>query len=125
MSQGLTGDQQAHEWMWKGPGSETGVKPCHLPSSAGNRVTMELATAQDENPCDNRGSGVVCQPLAPGGTKGEKWRRRESNPGVVRIRRVERRGSGGENRGSVSEPRRCDAAQTESWFGIDNGALRV
>ena len=43
---------------------------------------MELATAQEENPCDNRGSGVVCPPLALDGTDGEKWRRRESNPQV-------------------------------------------
>jgi len=43
---------------------------------------MELATVNDENPCDNRGSGVICPPLAPDGTKGGKWRRRESNPRV-------------------------------------------
>ena len=43
---------------------------------------MELATPQEENPCDNRGSGVICQPLAPDGTRDEKWRRRESNPQV-------------------------------------------
>ena len=43
---------------------------------------MELATPQDENPCVNRGSGVICQPLAPDGTRDEKWRRRESNPQV-------------------------------------------
>ena len=43
---------------------------------------MELATVNDENPCDNRGSGVICPPLAPDGTRDEKWRRRESNPRV-------------------------------------------
>ena len=64
------------------------------------------------------------------------WRRKRSLPrlseshfptpgGVVRIRRVQRWGCGGGNRESVSEPRRCDAAQTEPWFGIGNGALRV
>ena len=43
---------------------------------------MELATTQDKNPCDNRGSGVICPPLALDGTRDEKWRRRESNPQV-------------------------------------------
>ena len=31
---------------------------------------MELATAQEENPCVNRGSGVVCPPMAPGTKSG-------------------------------------------------------
>ena len=43
---------------------------------------MELAIAQHENPCGDRGSGVVCPPVAIDGTDGEKWRRRESNPQV-------------------------------------------
>ncbi len=46
----------------------------------GNGVTMELATINKKNPCGNRGFHLLCQPLAPGGTKDEKWRRRESNP---------------------------------------------
>ena len=33
--------------------SEPCGEPCHLPSSAGNTVTMELDTANDENPCCN------------------------------------------------------------------------
>ena len=45
-------------------------------------MTRDLATVNDENPCGDRGSGVVCPPLAPDGTKDEKWRRRESNPQV-------------------------------------------
>ena len=49
---------------WECAGSDSGGTPCHVPSSADNGVTMELATAQEENPCDNRGSGVVCPPLA-------------------------------------------------------------
>ena len=65
---------------WECAGSVSGAKACHLPSSADNRVTMELATPQDENPCVNRGSGVICPPLALDGTRDEKWRRRESNP---------------------------------------------
>jgi hypothetical protein len=40
---------------------------------------MELATAQEENPYGNRGSDVICPPLALDGTRDEKWRRRESN----------------------------------------------
>jgi hypothetical protein len=40
------------------PRSALGViqagEPCHLPSSAGNTVTMELATINDENPCGDR-----------------------------------------------------------------------
>jgi hypothetical protein len=43
---------------------------------------MELATPQEENPCDNRGFDVICPPLALDGTRDEKWRRRESNPQV-------------------------------------------
>ena len=43
---------------------------------------MELATAQEENPCGSRGSGVICPSLALDGTRDEKWRRRESNPQV-------------------------------------------
>ena len=62
--------------------SEPCGKPCHLPSSAGNTVTMELATVNDENPCGDRGLDAVCPPVALDGTDGEKWRRRESNPRV-------------------------------------------
>ena len=40
---------------WECAGSDSGGTPCHMPSSADNGVTMELATAQEENPCDNRG----------------------------------------------------------------------
>ena len=65
---------------WECAGSDSGGKPCHLPSSADNRVTMELATVNEENPCGNRGFHLLCQPLAPDGTKDEKWRRRGSNP---------------------------------------------
>ena len=43
---------------------------------------MELATVNEENPCGNRGFHLLCQSLAPGGTKDEKWRRRGSNPQV-------------------------------------------
>ncbi|MFP6702746.1 MAG: hypothetical protein VB861_13430 [Planctomycetaceae bacterium] len=43
---------------------------------------MELATPQEENPYGSRGFDVVCPPLAPDGTRDEKWRRRESNPQV-------------------------------------------
>jgi hypothetical protein len=67
---------------WECLRSEPCGEPCHWPSSPSNSVTMELATVNDENPCDNRGSGVICPPLAPDGTKGGKWRRRESNPCV-------------------------------------------
>ena len=35
---------QREEEFWECIGSETCGKPCHLPSSAGNTVTMELAT---------------------------------------------------------------------------------
>ena len=59
--------------------SEPCGEPCHLPSSAGNTVTMELATVNDENPCGDRGLDAVCPPVAIDGTDGEKWRRRESN----------------------------------------------
>ena len=65
---------------WEYIGSKTCGKPCHLPSSAGNTVTMELATVNDENPCGDRGLDAVCPPVAIDGTDGEKWRRRESNP---------------------------------------------
>ena len=41
---------------------------------------MELATAHEKNPCGNRGFHLLCQPLAPDGTRDEKWRRRGSNP---------------------------------------------
>ena len=43
-----------------------------------NRVTMELATVNEKNPCGNRGFHLLCQPLALGGTRDEKWRRRGS-----------------------------------------------
>ena len=65
---------------WEYIGSKTCGKPCHLPSSAGNTVTMELATVNDENACVDRGLDAVCPPVALDGTDGEKWRRRESNP---------------------------------------------
>ena len=63
--------------------SEPCGEPCHLPSSAGNTVTMELATVNDKNPCGDRGLDAVCPPVAIDGTDGEKWRRRESNPRPV------------------------------------------
>ena len=53
---------QADTESWEHIGSKTCSTPCHLPSSADNSVTMELATPQEENPCVNRGSGVVCPP---------------------------------------------------------------
>ena len=68
---------------WECPRSEPCGEPCHLPSSAGNTVTMELATVNDENPCGDRGLDAVCPPVALDGTDGEKWRRRESNPRVL------------------------------------------
>jgi hypothetical protein len=68
---------------WECIGSKTCGEPCHLPSSTGNRVTMELATVNDENPCGDRGLDAVCPPVAIDGTDGEKWRRRESNPYLV------------------------------------------
>ena len=71
---------QREEESWEYIGSKTCGKPCHLPSSAGNTVTMELATVNDENPCGDRGLDAVCPPVALDGTDGEKWRRRESNP---------------------------------------------
>ena len=79
--------------------------------------------------CSRRTSGWPSWRLSARRT----WRRKRSLPRLSepqpfdagRIRRVERRGWGGENKGSVSEPRRRDAAQTESWFGIGNGALHV
>ena len=54
------------EESWEFIGSKTCGKPCHLPSSAGNTVTMELATLNEENPCGDRGFHVLCPPLAPG-----------------------------------------------------------
>ena len=60
---------------WEHIGSKTCGKACHLPSSADNGVTMELATVNEKNPCGNRGFHLLCQPLAPDGTKDEKWRR--------------------------------------------------
>ena len=71
---------QREEESWECIGSKTCGKPCHLPSSAGNTVTMELATLNDETPCGDRGLDAVCPPVALDGTDGEKWRRRESNP---------------------------------------------
>ena len=68
--------------LWECLRSEPCGEPCHLPSSAGNTVTMELATVNDENPCGDRGLDAVCPPVALDGTDGEKWRRRESNPRV-------------------------------------------
>ena len=67
---------QLQECLRSEPCGET----CHLASSAGNTVTMELATVNDENPCGDRGLDAVCPPVAIDGTDGEKWRRRESNP---------------------------------------------
>ena len=66
--------------LWECLRSEPCGEPCHLPSSAGNTVTTELATINDENPCGDRGLDAVCPPVAIDGTDGEKWRRRESNP---------------------------------------------
>ena len=63
---------------WEYIGSKTCGKPCHLPSSAGNRVTMELASVNDENPCGDRGLDAVCPSLAIDGTDGEKLRRQGS-----------------------------------------------
>ena len=65
---------------WECAGSDSGGKACHLPSSADNGVTMELAAINEKNPCGNRGFHLLCQSLAPDGTKDEKWRRRGSNP---------------------------------------------
>ena len=65
---------------WECAGSDSGGKACHLPSSADNGVTMELATVNEKNPCGNRGFHLLCQPLALDGTRDEKWRRRGSNP---------------------------------------------
>jgi hypothetical protein len=73
---------QPEEEFWEYIGSKTCGETCHLSSSAGNRVTMELATVNDENPCGDRGLDAVCPSVAIDGTDGEKWRRRESNPGV-------------------------------------------
>ena len=77
-----TQPHQADTESWEHIGSKTCGTPCHLPSSADNRVTMELATVNDENPCGDRGLDAVCPPVAIDGTDGEKWRRRESNPQV-------------------------------------------
>ena len=68
---------------WECLRSEPCGEPCHLPSSAGNTVTMELATVNDENPCGDRGLDAVRPPVAIDGTDSEKWRRRESNPRPV------------------------------------------
>ena len=73
---------QLEEEAWEYIGSKTCGKLCHLPSSAGNTVAMELATVNDENPCGDRGLDAVCPPVVLNGTDGEKWRRRESNPRV-------------------------------------------
>ena len=53
---------QPEEESWEYIGSKTCGEPCHLPSSAGNTVTMELATVNDENPCGDRGLDAVCPP---------------------------------------------------------------
>ena len=66
---------QPEEESWEHIGSKTCGKACHLPSSADNGVTMELAAINEENPCGNRGFHLLCQSLAPDGTKDEKWRR--------------------------------------------------
>jgi hypothetical protein len=136
-----TQPHQADTVSWEYIGSKTCDKPCHLPSLAGNTVTMELATVNDENPCGDRGLDAVCPPVAIDGTDGEKWRRRESNPRVqsrnsqvaqrlwnllqdvgvswewtddahrqpmtvIRIKRVECRGWGGETGAPCPSPRR-------------------
>ena len=49
--------------LWKCPRSESCGEPSHLPSSAGNTVTMELAAVNDENPCGDRGLDAVCPPV--------------------------------------------------------------
>jgi len=77
-----TQPHQADTESWEYIGSKTCDKPCHLPSSAGNTVTMELATVNDDNPCGDTGLDAVCPPVAIDGTDSEKWRRRESNPRV-------------------------------------------
>ena len=41
---------------------------------------MELAAINEKHPCGNRGFHLLCQSLAPDGTKDEKWRGRGSNP---------------------------------------------
>ena len=77
----LVGQVDTESWAhW---GRNASARVCHLPSSAGNTVTMELATVNDENPCGDRGLDAVCPPVAIDGTDGEKWRRRESNPRPV------------------------------------------
>ncbi len=68
------------EESWEDLGSKTCGKPCQLPSSAGNTVTMELATVNDDNPCGDRGLDAVWPPVALDDTDGKKWRRPESNP---------------------------------------------
>ena len=50
------------EESWEHIGSKTCAKACHLPSSAGNTVTMELATVNDENPCGDRVSTPFVRP---------------------------------------------------------------
>ena len=50
---------------WECLRSELCGEPCHLPSSDGNTVTMELATVNDENPCGDRGLDAVAPVPAP------------------------------------------------------------
>ena len=69
---------QREEESWEHIGSTTCAKACHSASSAGNTVTMELATVDDENPCGDRGLDAVRPPVAIDGTDSEKWRRRAS-----------------------------------------------
>jgi hypothetical protein len=57
--------------LWECLRSEPCGEPCHLPSSAGNTVTMELATVNDENPCGDRGLDAVCPSVAIDGTDGK------------------------------------------------------
>ena len=45
--------------LWECLRSEPCGEPCHFPSSAGNTVTMELATVNEENPCGDRGLDAV------------------------------------------------------------------
>jgi hypothetical protein len=49
---------------------------------AETRLTMDLATVNDDNSCGDRGLDAVCPPVPIDGTDSEKWRRRESNPRV-------------------------------------------
>ena len=59
---------QSDTESWQPLGSQTCAKACHLPSSAGIGLTMELATAQDKTPCGETGSIAVCPRVAIGGT---------------------------------------------------------